>query len=414
MTAITNVQPASAHPASAHPACAGGQPVRPRDRFLVFGQPLLGDAEVDALTEVIRSRWIGMGPKVHAFETAFAAARGAPYAVAVGSCSAALHLSMLAIGVGPGDEVITTAMTFCATINAIIHAGATPVLADCDPRTMNIDAAAIQTKITPRTRAIIVVHLCGRPCDMPAIMALAGKHGLRVIEDCAHAIEASIDGQPAGSFGDLGCFSFYATKNLTTAEGGMIVSADGALADRIRVMALHGLSKDAWRRFGDTGYQHYDVVECGFKYNMTDLQAALGLVQLGRLAASAGRRSEIWARYDDAFAGLPCDLPPPPGPGVVHAHHLYTPLLHLDRLRASRDAILDALAAENIGAGVHYLAVTQFHYYRCTFGWSAEHVPNAARVGERTLSLPLSAALSDGDVDDVCRAFPRVLRYFKA
>lgn len=396
------------------PACVGGRPVRAHDRFLVFGQPVLDEEEVDALAAVVRSRWIGLGPRVHEFEQRFAAARGAAHAVAVNSCTAALHLSMLALGLGPGDEVITTAMTFCASINAIVHAGATPVLADCEARSLNISADGIAARITSRTRAILVVHMCGRPCDMAAIMALARRHGLYVIEDCAHAIEAEVGGVPAGSFGDLGCFSFYATKNITTGEGGMVVTADEALANRIRVLSLHGLSKDAWNRFGDAGYQHYDIVSSGFKCNMTDLQAALGLVQLGKLASSAARRREVWERYDRAFADLPCDLPLPPAPGTVHARHLYTPLLRLDALRASRDDILSALTAEGIGVGVHYLAIPSYLYYRQSFGWSPDDFPNARAIGERTLSLPLSGGLGDDDVDDVCRAFRRVLGYFAA
>ncbi len=353
-----------------------------------------------------------MGPKVSEFELAFGRYRAAPHAVAVSSCSAALHLSLLSVGLVAGDEVITTALTFCATVSAIIHAGATPVLADCDRWTMNLTADSIAAKITPRTRAILVVHLCGRPCDMDVIMTLAQHHGLPVIEDCAHAIEASIGGQAVGTIGDFGCFSFYATKNITCAEGGMVLAKNEVAANQVRVLALHGLSKDAWKRFGDTGYRHYDVVSSGFKYNMTDIQAALGLAQLGRIAQSAARRSEIWDTYDRALSGLPCDLPPPPAPGSVHAHHLYTPLLQLERLTVTRDEVLEALTAENIGVGVHYLAIPAFTFFRDTFGWSLGDVPNADFIGERTLSLPLSAGLSDSDVQDVCTAFRRILLHF--
>ncbi len=398
---------------TALPACAGGHPIRSQDRFLVFGQPVLGDVEIEAVVSCLRRRWIGTGPKVQEFERAFAAYREAPYAVAVASCTAALHLSILALGITVGDEVITTPMTFCASINAIIHTGATPVLADCDRRTMNLTAEAIEAKITPRTKAILVVHMCGRPCDMDSIMAMAHRHNLRVIEDCAHAIETRINGRPVGTFGDVGCFSFYATKNITTAEGGMILTGDEALADRLKILALHGLSKDAWKRFADSGYQHYEVVACGYKYNMTDLQAALGLAQLEQIERFARRRAEIWDIYDTAFAGLPCDLPPPAPPGVVHARHLYTPLLRLEDLRVDRDAVLDALTAENIGAGVHYLAMTQHRYYRDTFGWRPEDIPNAEFIGSRTLSLPLSAGLDDQDVADVCQALRRILLHFR-
>lgn len=394
------------------PACAGAAPVRTSDRFLVFGQPVLGDSEIEYVVDCLKRRWIGTGPRVHAFEHAFAAYRGAAHAVAVSSCTAALHLSMLALGIAAGDEVITTPMTFCASVNAIIHTGATPVIADCDRWTMNLTAEAIEAKITPRTKAILAVHMCGRPCDMDAIMAVARRHDLRVIEDCAHAIETSIGGRPAGTFGDIGCFSFYATKNITTAEGGMILTADEALADRIKMLGLHGLSKDAWKRFADSGYQHYEVVACGYKYNMTDLQAALGLAQLAQIDRFARRRAEIWQIYDRAFADLPCHLPPPSPPGVVHGRHLYTPLLQLEHLRCGRDAVLDAMTAEGIGVGVHYLAITQHRYYRDTYGWQHEDAPNAEFIGGRTLSLPLSAGLNEQDVADVVHAFRRILLHY--
>ncbi|MBV8652886.1 MAG: DegT/DnrJ/EryC1/StrS family aminotransferase [Alphaproteobacteria bacterium] len=394
------------------PACEGGAPIRPKDRFLVFGQPAIGEAEIRGVVDSMERRWIGTGPKVQQFEREFAAYRQARHAAAVGSCTAALHLSMMAIGIGPGDEVITTPMTFCSSVNAIIHTGATPVLVDCERDTMNIDAAAIERKVTPRTKAILPVHFCGRPCDMDTIMGLAHAHRLRVIEDCAHAIETMYSGRAAGTIGDIGCFSFYATKNLTTAEGGMILTGDEELAARIKVLALHGLSKDAWKRFSDSGYQHYEVSAAGFKYNMTDIQAAIGLAQLRRIEDFAVRRNEIWAIYDRAFADLPCLLPPPPADGTLHARHLYTPLLQLERLRVGRDDILNALNAENIGAGVHYVAVHRHGFYERTYDWTAEQFPNADFVSERTLSLPLSPALDDQDVDDVVRAFRRILLHY--
>ena len=255
-----------------------------REEFLVFGAPLIEAAEIDEVVETLRSGWLGTGPKVARFESDFCRYKaGWGYPVAVNSCTAALHLSLLAAGVGPGDEVITSPMTFCATVNAIIHAGGTPVLADVDPATMNIDPQQIRDRITEKTKAILPIHFAGRPCEMDAIMAIANERGLQVIEDCAHAIETTYHGQHAGTFGDFGCFSFYVTKNVVTGEGGMILAKTEETASRLKTLALHGMSKDAWKRFSDSGYQHYQVVESGFKYNMMDIQAAIGIHQLNRV-----------------------------------------------------------------------------------------------------------------------------------
>ena len=278
-----------------------------QDPFIVFGAPDIRDDELAEVEDVLRSGWLGTGPRVAQFETDFARYKGVdPERVAaVNSCTAGLHVSMIAAGLGPGDEVLTTAMTFCATANAIIHAGATPVPVDIDPVTQNIDIGLIRDRITERTRAIVPVHFAGRPCDMTAIGAIASEHGLTVIEDCAHAIESQWKGQAAGTFGEFGCFSFYVTKNITTGEGGMVVAKSEADIERIKILALHGMTKDAWHRFGDEGYKHYQVVEAGFKYNMMDLQAALGIHQLRRIESSWRRREEIWNRYQQAFGHLP-------------------------------------------------------------------------------------------------------------
>src|SRR5262245_18212478 len=255
------------------------EPVRPKERFLVFGQPDIRDDEIREVVLSMTSGWLGTGPKVARFEREFGAYVGAPHPVALGSCTAALHLSLLAAGLGRGDEVITTALTFCATANAILHAGATPVLADVDPVTMNLDPDDVARKITPRTKALLPVHFAGRACDMDRIMALAARHRLKVIEDCAHAIETTWRGRHAGTFGDFGCFSFYVTKNVVTGEGGLVVARSEDDAARVKVLGLHGMSQDAWKRFSDEGYRHYEVVACGFKYNMMDLQAAIGIHQ---------------------------------------------------------------------------------------------------------------------------------------
>jgi len=389
---------------------AGGAPVRPPGRFLVFGAPVIGEAEIAGVVDCLRRRWIGTGPKAQEFEQEFARYKRAPHAVAVSSGTAALHLALLAMGVGPGDEVIASAMTFCSAVNAVVHTGATPVLADCDRRSFNIGADRIVERINDRTKAIMVVHMCGRCCDMGPIMELARARGLVVIEDCAHAIEAEYHGTPAGLIGDIGCFSFYATKNLTTAEGGMVLTRDASVASEIKTLANQGMSADAWGRFSDDGYRHYTVVRAGFKYNMPDIHAGIGLAQLRRLEQHAARRVEIWRRYNERLSDLPCVLPPAEEPRTRHARHLYTPLLELEKLSITRDQVLEALAAENIGAGVHFIPVHRHLYYRSF--WRKGEFPNAEFIGERTLSLPLAGDLDDEDVEDVCRALRRILTYY--
>lgn len=375
----------------------------------MFGEPSIGEEEINEVVASMRSGWLGTGPKVIRFQEEFAAYRGAPHAVAVNSCTAALHLSMLAVDVGPGDEVITTPLTFCATVNAIIHTGATPVLADVDPRTMNIDPDQVRRVITPRTKAIVPVHFAGRPCEMDALCEIAKTHQLTIIEDCAHAIETAYKGRSAGLFGDYGCFSFYVTKNITTAEGGMILTREQRNAARIRTLALHGMSQDAWRRFSDEGYNHYRVVEAGFKYNMTDLQAAIGLHQLRKVTKFWKRRQELWRYYERALADLPISLPEGPAPDTVHGYHLYTILVDEAKTGISRDAFLSAMHALHIGTGVHYLSIPEHPYYRERFGWRPEAYPYAQRIGQQTVSLPLSPKLTDSDARDVVDAVKAVL-----
>ena len=379
--------------------------------FLVFGAPKIGEEEIAEVEACLRSGWLGTGPRVAQLEKDFAAYRRvqASQVAAVNSCTAALHVSMVAASLEPGAEVITTPLTFCATVNAILHAGLSPVMADVDPRTQNIDPAAIEAAITPRTRAIVPVHFAGRPCDMDAIMAIAEKHSLVVIEDCAHAIETEYHGRPAGTFGDFGCFSFYVTKNVTTGEGGMILGRDEERIARARILALHGMSKDAWHRFGDAGYKHYQVVECGFKYNMMDLQAAIGLHQLAKVDTHWQRRRAIWAFYQQALADLPLELPAEPETDTRHGFHLYTVMVDAARCRITRDGFLDAMNAARIGTGVHYLSVPEHPYYQQRFGWRPEQWPHAMRLGRQTVSLPLSPALTDADVERVIATVRRII-----
>jgi dTDP-4-amino-4,6-dideoxygalactose transaminase len=377
-----------------------------RKKFLVFGSPQIGDAEIREVAASLRSGWLGTGPKVARFEADFARYKGVEeqQVAAVNSCTAALHLSMIAAGVGPGDEVITTALTFCATVNAIIHAGATPVLADINPQTMNIDPDEIEKKITAKTRAILPVHFAGRCCDMGAIMDIAQRHRLKVIEDCAHAIESEHKSAKAGTFGDFGCFSFYVTKNVATGEGGMVVAKREEDIARVKVLGLHGMTKDAWRRFGDEGYKHYHVVECGFKYNMMDIQAAIGIHQLERIEKNWRRREEIWNAYQDAFSGLPLGVPNVPEPLTRHAYHLYTILVDEARTGIHRDAVLNEMTKRQIGVGVHYLSIPEHPYYQEQYRWKPEDHPHAMRIGRQTASLPLSPGLNDRDVQRVIRA----------
>jgi len=384
---------------------------RHREDLLVFGAPEIGEAEIASVVEVLRSGWWGSGPRVAAFEEAFARYKrsDADRVAAVNSCTAALHLSMVAADLQPGDEVIAPALTFCATINAIIHAGATPVLVDVDARTLNIDPAQVEAAITPRTRALMPVHFAGRACEMDALLDIAARHSLLVIEDCAHAIETTHRGRPVGTLGDFGCFSFYVTKNLATGEGGMVLAKDVGRIERIKRLALHGLSKDAWRRYGDRGFVHYDVQECGFKYNMMDLQAAIGLCQLERIEAGWRRRHEIWTRYQSAFAPLPVERPAALEDESRHGLHLYTLLIDEAAAGLERDAFLDRMQALKIGTGVHYRAIPEHRYYRERFGWRVDDYPNARRIGRQTISLPLSPRLSERDVESVIDAVREVL-----
>lgn len=392
------------------PVIAGGRPVR--TQYLVFGSPLIGEEEISEVSQSMRSGWIGTGPKVKRFEEMFKEFKNCRHAIAVSSCTAALHLSLLTLKIKPGDEVVTTPLTFAATANSIVHVGARPVFADVKLQTMNIDPMDVKKKINEKTKAIIPVHLAGRPCEMDALMELAKKHHLYVIEDAAHAIESSYKEKPVGTIGDIGCFSFYVTKNITTVEGGMVVTNRDAWANQIKSLALHGLTQDAWQRFSDEGFKHYQIVCAGFKYNMTDIQASIGICQLEKIEARAQRRNEIWEIYHQSFQDLPLILPPPTPADHRHARHLYTPLLDLERVRCTRDEFLQALHKENIGAGIHYISLHLHPFYQKTYGYRKGEFPNAEFISDRTFSLPFSAKLTDQDVEDVIKAVKKILNYY--
>ncbi len=362
-----------------------------------FAPPAIGAAEIDAVVSTLQSGWLSTGPRVQEFERAFAGYVGAPHAVGVNSCTAALHLAVLASGVEPGDEVVTTPLTFCATANAVLHAGATPRFADVDPLTWNLSPAAAEAAITPRTRALLLVHYGGRPADVRAFRTLATRRGLALIEDAAHAVEAVAGGQKIGSTADYTAFSFYATKNLTTGEGGMLTTSSDEGARFARVASLHGMSRDAWARYTPGGTPHYDVVMAGFKYNMMDLQAAMGLQQLAGLEHRLARREALWRLYDEGLADLPLTRPAPVAPGDVHARHLYTVLLD-PRAGWTRDALVDALMARGITPSIHFRALHLHAFYAARFGLVRGQFPAAERVSDSVISLPLSAALPESSV----------------
>jgi len=384
-----------------------------RNEFLVFGSPKIEQPEIDEVVKCLKSGWIGTGPRVNKFENKFREYIGSKYAMALNSCTAALHLSMVVSGISNGDEVITTPMTFAATANAILHTGAKPVFVDVEKDSMNIDPNLIEKAITPKTKAILPVHFAGRPCKMDHIMEIAQKNNLLVIEDAAHAIEAMYHGKKIGNIGDMTCFSFYVTKNLVTGEGGMVTTNNEEWAKKIKMFGLHGMSRDAWKRFSDEGYKHYQVMVPGFKYNMMDIQASLGIHQIERLGKNFEKRKKIWNIYTKAFAGLPVTTPAPEEKDTVHARHLYTLLLDIDNLKISRDEFMEKLFKENIGTGVHYISLHLHPYYKETFGFKQSDFPNSSYISERTVSIPFSAKLTDQDVEDVIEGVTKILNYYK-
>lgn len=371
------------------------------DDFLVFGRPVIEEAEIAEVVDCLRSGWLGTGPRVERFERMLEAYTGAPHVRCLSSCTAALALGMRALGIGPGDEVIVPAMTFVATANAIVHTGADPVLVDCDPHTGLVDLDAAEAAIGPRTRALLVVHLGGQPVDLDRVAALRDRHGLLVVEDAAHALGAGWRGTPIGGHGHLTAFSFSVSKNITTVEGGALATADPEVAATVERLANHGLSAGAWARFSGAAAGHYEGEEPGFKERMTDLQAALGIGQLGRLDTWIDAREDAWRRYDELLEGLPLGLPPAPPPEARHARHLYRVAV------ADRDRVADRLAAAGIGSGVHYRGVHLHPYYRRRCGVAPQALPAASRMSETTLSLPLDPALTEADqraVADALRA----------
>ncbi len=379
-----------------------------RETFLPFSPPQIGDEEINEVVDTLRSDWITTGPKTRRFEQDFKDYLGAPGALALNSWTAAAHTALVTAGVGPGDEVVTTTLTFAATANIVEHVGAKPVLVDVEPDTLNMDPEAVAHAITPRTKVIIPVHYAGHPCDMDPINKLASENGLLVLEDAAHAIPAKYKGRLIGSGENPVGFSFYATKNLATAEGGMLTGSQEFL-DRARVVSLHGMSRDAWKRYDKGGSWFYEIVLPGFKYNMTDIQASLGIWQLRKLEAMQQRRREIVRQYQNAFSKLEAlELPVERG-DVEHAWHLYVLRLRTDLLQIDRQKFIELLAERNIGSSVHFIPLHIHPFYRDKYGFAPQHFPVAYHAYERMISLPLSPRHTDEDVTDVIQAVTEII-----
>jgi len=385
-----------------------------RKKMLIFGQPNLDNKEIVEVIDTLKSGWLGTGPKVHKFEKLISSYKRIKNTVALNSCTAALHLSLLAIKVKQGDEVLLPSMTFAATANAIIHSGATPIFVDCEIGTMNISIKDLIKKITKKTKVIIPVHFAGRPCEMDKIMSIASKYNLKVIEDCAHAIETKYMGRYAGTFGDMGCLSFYVTKNVVTGEGGALITNNTKLANKIKMLALHGLSKNAWSRFGDKGYSHYKVLAPGFKYNMMDIQAAIGIHQINKVDKSWKIRKKIWDFYNKEFLKMPFVKLDPIAKNMKHAYHLYIILLDLKKIKINRDQFLKEMGKLKIGVGVHYTSLHLHPFYKKTFKYKKGDLKNTEFISERTVSLPISPKITTQDQKDVVDAVKKIIiKYLK-
>jgi dTDP-4-amino-4,6-dideoxygalactose transaminase len=378
-----------------------------RKDFLPFSPPFIGEEEIAEVVDSLRSGWITTGPKTKRFEQEFVEFVGAPAALALSSCTAALHTALVAAGIGPGDEVITTPMTFTATVAVIEHVGAKPVLVDIEPDTMNIDPVLVAAAVTEHTKAVIVVHYGGHPCDMDALHAICDEHDLLLVEDAAHAFPAKYKGRMIGSGSNPVAFSFYATKNLTTAEGGML-TGDPEMIEQSAIYSLHGMNRDAWKRNSQAGSWRYDIVTPGFKYNMTDIQAAMGLQQLKKMERILERRREIVGMYREALEPLGVFDLPVERDGCESAWHLFPIRIREGALKISRDEFIEEMRGRNIGTSVHFIPVHTFTYYREKYGFEDLDFPVAFAESERLVSLPLHPGLSDEDVADVCQAISSI------
>ncbi len=373
-----------------------------RKDFLPFSTPTIDDDEINEVVDSLRSGWITTGPKVKRFEEAFKSYVGAPFAVPLSSATAGEHLTLLALDIKPGDEIITSPMTFASTVSMIVLCGGTPILADIEPGTLNIDVAKLREKVTPRTRAVIPVHFAGQACDMDPLLALAKEFNLTIIEDAAHAVGTEYKGRRIGSFPTISIFSFHPNKNITTGEGGMVCTKDESLAEEISLLKFHGMSREAWKRFAASGSPNYDIMLPGFKYNMMDIQAALGIHQLPKLDGFITKRTAIAEFYNQAFADVAELALPALAPYEQrHAWHLYTPLVRIERLTIDRDRFMTELKQLNIGSGLHYKAIHHHAWYRENLPVVPGSLPNADYASDRILSLPLFPKMTMDDAQDV-------------
>ncbi|MGH7828713.1 MAG: DegT/DnrJ/EryC1/StrS family aminotransferase [Candidatus Binatia bacterium] len=382
--------------------------------FLPFHVPDIGEEEIQSVVETLRSGWLTTGPKVKQFEKDFAGYVGAHHAVAANSGTAALHLALDAIGLKEEDEVVVPTMTFAATAEVVLYFKARPVLVDCQPDTLNIDPDRIEAAITPRTRAIIPVHFGGQPCEMDRILAIAKAHNLKVIEDAAHALPAGYHGRRIGTIGDITCFSFYVTKPVTTAEGGMATTENREWAERMSIMSLHGISKDAWKRYANDGSWYYEILSPGYKYNLTDVAAAIGIQQLKKCDTFWEARKRIAGMYGEGLAELPEVQIPGCRPDSRHAWHLYVMQLNPERLKIDRNGFIQKLKEENVGTSVHFMPLHLHPYYRDTLGYKAEGFPQATAIFERILSLPIYPRMTTEDVQRVIAAVKKIAQAHRA
>ena len=381
--------------------------------LLPFHQASIGEEEVKEIIQTLNSGWLTTGQKTRLFEKTFADYIGCKHAIGLNSCTAGLHLSLVVSGVSSGDEVITSPITFPATTNVIVHQNAKPVFVDVEPETLNINCSEIESKINDSTKAILPVHFAGHPCDMDTIISLAQKHNLTVIEDAAHALESKYHGNKIGAIGNFTAFSFYATKNITTGEGGMLTTNDDNYADKLRILSLHGISKNAWKRYGKEGFQHWELLMPGYKYNMFDVQASLGIHQIKKVESFLNRRVQIVKKYNDAFEKTEEIQLLKPESNIKHAHHLYVIVIKTENLKVSRDKVLNEIQKRGIGVAVHFRSLHLQPFFKQHFNYKKGMFPQAEYLSDRVISLPLYPKMTDEDVSRVIETVLGVLHSFR-